>query len=1107
MQQVSFTLPITITAQTPASIAATGGMGQSASIGTAFATVLSATVKDSLNQPIPNVLVTFALPGSGASATFAGGVVTAVTGSLGVAQSVVLTANNTTGTFAVTASVPSVAPATFSLTNTAGPAANVAVVSGTPQHAAAGSPYGAVLVAKVTDANNNPVSGAVVTFTVPGAGASASFGVSGNTAVTSGAGIATSNPLTANAAAGTFSVVASAPGAGTQASYVLTNTSGAVTTVAVSAGSPQNAGINSDFSQPLKAIVKDAGGFPVPGVLVTFTPPASGASGTFAGGLNTAISDASGIATSATFKANGTQGLYQVVASTPGAGTANFALTNGQGAPTSIAVLSGSPQSVIAGYTFGDELKVIVKDALNNPVGGAVVTFTAPASGPGGAFAGGVVTATTGPDGIATAALFRANSLAGTYQVNATVGALAPASFNLTNTVVSGNGPALAVNSLSIGKDLEDVLTVTLPGPAPDGLVLTLTSSNFARLRVASSNGLGVLGAASPLQVPTFPGLDSVIGLKAQALVGSGAAQIVVSAPGYTSAVVDVVFTPSGFVLAGPNGIGGAITVSQGGSAPLTVSSARLDGSGNFVAIQALRGGGARTVDITTSTPSVGGANPASVTIAAGESSAISSFAASGVTGATTITAVAPAGFTTPAGGKNALAVTSVTSGMTAENLTIGKNLQTSTRINLDSPVPGDPQDPNAFVFITITSNDPSKVIFSNLEGKQGSGSIQLKVPAGFNRTPPFYVQALASAGSVTYSATGNGYGSALGTVTLSPSGFVLISPTGRGTNFTVTTGAANQVLTVSSARLDAGLNFVEYQNVRGEFGVNIQVLSDSTVAGVITQSPINITGAAGSATTQFDPQAPGGSAITITTPAGFSTPTQGSGVAVIVKTPSMSMSNSLVVGKNLQGFATVFLGEAAPAGGLNVTLTSQSAQLTMSSAQEVVGTPQFILHINEGFTAGTFMVQVFGDTGTAGINLTAPGYTPANATVTMGPSGVIISSVLGFGTSVTTSLASGIKQPITIYTALLDSQTHAFLSTQPLAAGQNLVVTLSNGTPSVGTFPATATIAGGTGSATALFSPTATGFSLLGVTQPAGYTLPTQPIGSYTALTARVNP
>jgi len=67
----------------------------------------------------------------------------------------------------------------------------------------------------------------------------------------------------------------------------------------------------------------------VPNVTVTFAAPSSGASGTFAGGVNTASTNASGVATAPAFTANSTGGAYVVNATVVGvAAPAAFSLTN-----------------------------------------------------------------------------------------------------------------------------------------------------------------------------------------------------------------------------------------------------------------------------------------------------------------------------------------------------------------------------------------------------------------------------------------------------------------------------------------------------------------------------------------------------------------------------------------------------------------------------------------------------------------------------------------------------------------------------------------------------------------------------------------------------------
>ncbi len=103
-----------------ASIAATAGTPQSATVSTAFATALQATVKSG-STPVNGVTVTFTAPATGASASFSGSATsTAVTNAGGIATAPTLTANGQTGSYTVTASTAGVgATASFSLTNAA----------------------------------------------------------------------------------------------------------------------------------------------------------------------------------------------------------------------------------------------------------------------------------------------------------------------------------------------------------------------------------------------------------------------------------------------------------------------------------------------------------------------------------------------------------------------------------------------------------------------------------------------------------------------------------------------------------------------------------------------------------------------------------------------------------------------------------------------------------------------------------------------------------------------------------------------------------------------------------------------------------------------------
>ena len=121
--------------------------------------------------------------------------------------------------------------------------------------------------------------------------------------------------------------------------------------IAATSGSGQATTVGTAFAAPLVATVT-TGGTSTAGVTVTFTAPASGASGTFSGGTasETKTTDSNGVATSSTFTANTTAGAYSVTASATGAtSSANFNLTN-NGTP---ALAAGNYVYYVAGTDSG----------------------------------------------------------------------------------------------------------------------------------------------------------------------------------------------------------------------------------------------------------------------------------------------------------------------------------------------------------------------------------------------------------------------------------------------------------------------------------------------------------------------------------------------------------------------------------------------------------------------------------------------------------------------------------------------------------------------------------------------------------------------------------
>jgi hypothetical protein len=283
--------------------------------------------------------------------------------------------------------------------------------------------------------------------------------------------------------------------------------------ITATGGTPQSTIFSHAFAAPLQATVKDSNGNPVAGVTVTFTPPASGASGTFAGGVNTAITNPSGVATSVTFTANSTVGgPYNVVATVAGVATpANFALTNTVGAPAQIAATGGTPQSAVISTAFALPLQATVKDSGGNLVPGVTVTFTAPTTGASGTFAGGVNTAVTNSSGVATSGVFTANGITGAYSVTVSLPSAGSPEFIAATAHPEGFATQAAYSLKNVDYSVAATTTTqTVKAGATANYSLNFTTivGNSVNATIFSCQGLPALSACvfTPSSVPANSG-------------------------------------------------------------------------------------------------------------------------------------------------------------------------------------------------------------------------------------------------------------------------------------------------------------------------------------------------------------------------------------------------------------------------------------------------------------------------------------------------------------------------------------------------------------------------------------------------------------------------
>jgi protocatechuate 3,4-dioxygenase beta subunit len=493
------------TANSPNTLTLVGGTPQTAKLHQPFDEMLQVALANtngcSITTDEAGVPITFAAPSGGATGTFSASgsnTVTVGANASGQASAPGFTANGSAGSYTVTAS-SDYGTVSFSLTNTAsGIAATIAPDSPTSQSATTGSHYPNALRATVLDANGSPIDGATVAFTLGsgsaagGAGAGASFDGGGSqaTELTDATGTATSPLFSANSTAGAFTATAATAGVVEPAGYTLDNLAGTPPTIAPLPPMTQSARIGARFGKPLQVKVLDAGGKPLQGASITFTlgsgtgsGGAGGSGGASAGASfldgssqTTAVTDASGIATSPSFTANSTPGRFAATATMAGSNdAASFALDNLAGKGPSVAVVGNKKRSTVVGAAYAKTLQVKVRDGSGKPLQGASVTFTlgAGAAGTGAAGAdasfvgaGNQATETTNAAGVATSPRLVADTTAGTFTATATTtGTTTAATFllhNLAGAPVAITAGVAATESTTAGTRFPVRLAVTV---------------------------------------------------------------------------------------------------------------------------------------------------------------------------------------------------------------------------------------------------------------------------------------------------------------------------------------------------------------------------------------------------------------------------------------------------------------------------------------------------------------------------------------------------------------------------------------------------------------------------------------------------------------------
>jgi hypothetical protein len=323
----------------PKLIASISGNNQSGNINTSLTQPFIVKVTDQNGNPVQWVSVIFDISEypQGATGQSLSNTST-ITDSSGLA-STVLTLGNKVGTYKVTASSTGLqgSPVVFTANAKAGAASNFKRTSGNNQTGKINTILEDPLVVSITDAENNPVSGVSVTFTISNKpNGSTGEDLSVKNANTNSSGQAETY-LTIGNKVGTYIITAASTGlTGSPITFTVTAIPGDAKNITYTSGNGQSELISTTLKNPFVVTVTDIGGNLVSGVSVIFS-------------INSYPNGATGQTlsiTNATTDINGQASTKLTLGNKPGIYTVTATSTGLSGSPITFTAVANYPQMI-----------------------------------------------------------------------------------------------------------------------------------------------------------------------------------------------------------------------------------------------------------------------------------------------------------------------------------------------------------------------------------------------------------------------------------------------------------------------------------------------------------------------------------------------------------------------------------------------------------------------------------------------------------------------------------------------------------------------------------------------------------------------------------------
>jgi hypothetical protein len=281
-----------------------------------------------------------------------------------------------------------------------------------------------------------------------------------------------------------------------------------------------------------------------------------------------------------------------------------------------------------------------------------------------------------------------------------------------------------------------------------------------------------------------------------------------------------------------------------------------------------------------------------------------------------------------------------------------------------------------------------------------------------------------------------------------------------------------------------------------------ITVNSSATSVGTIIGSPVTLAGGTNFGSVSFHAFANGTSNISVVQPTGYSKPSTSTSIVATVSASAFSAPGSITLGANLQTSVSAQLTTPAPAGNLDVTITSSDvSKLLLSTDPTVAGVSSITVQVPAGSTAvPTFWVQSPGSTGNVNVQMQASGVATDNIAILVAPSGFVLVASCDQSTF-STNVVSGdttlyvlpeVLDPSTLQPTFVNNGGCAG-SSQPLSPGVGPVsVNITSANTSIGTI-LTSPVSFNTNDTQQLttFHPIAVGSTDINIDTPAGFSTP----------------